>query len=96
MAPLTRRERFAVSAWVLISIVAWNGVYDLFLLARTRLYLYQQALHLSGRSPAVSLSDAMAAGVRDAAWTATLCASLLLLASMLTLRRVRALRTEDC
>jgi hypothetical protein len=96
MAGSIRRERFAVLAWVLISAVAWNGLYDLFLLARTRLYLYQQALHLSGRGPAVSLSDAMAAGVRDAAWTATLWASLLLLAAMLTLQRRRTLRTEDC
>jgi hypothetical protein len=38
----------------------------------------------------------MAAGVRDAAWTATLWASLLLLAAMLTLQRRRTLRTEDC
>jgi hypothetical protein len=93
IAGLSRRERIAALAWGLVTVVAWNGLYDLFLLARTRLYLYQQALHLAGRGPAVSLSDAMAAGVRDAAWTATLCASILLLAAMLTLR---TLRTDDC
>lgn len=91
IAGLSRRERIAAAAWVLIAAVAWNGLYDLFLLARTRRYLYNQALQLASGAPPIDLSQAMAAGVRDAAWTATLWASLLLLAAMVTLRRARTI-----
>ncbi|HXW05695.1 MAG TPA: hypothetical protein VD833_10720 [Vicinamibacterales bacterium] len=89
MRRLSRGQRIAVALWVLVAAVFWNGVYDLRLLSSTREYLFRHALHEAGRGPAVDLSQAMAAGVRDAAWLATLAACTILLAAMLTVRMKR-------
>jgi hypothetical protein len=86
MKPLTRRERIAVALWLLVGTVAWNGLYDVFLLRSTREYLYRQALHQAGRGPVVDLSQAMGVAVRDAVWLSTLWVSIVLLVAMLTLK----------
>ena len=86
MQPLARRARIAVSLWVILAVVAWNGLYDLLLARSTETYLFTQAMHLSGQGPAIDLSSAMDLAVRDAIWVATLWASILLLAGLLTLR----------
>jgi hypothetical protein len=80
----TRRERIVAGVWVLVLVVVWNGLYDVILLGRTRRYLYEQALYQAGRGPVVDLSQAMADGVQDAIWLATLWSSLLLIVVALT------------
>ena len=40
-----RRERIALSLWLGLAIVAWNGLYDLLLARSTQHYLFQQAIH---------------------------------------------------
>jgi hypothetical protein len=84
MQPLARRARIAVSFWLVLAVVAWNGLYDLLLARSTETYLFRQAMHLAGQGPAIDLSSAMDLAVRDAVWVATLWASILLLAGLLT------------
>ena len=86
MQPLTRRARIAVTFWVGLAVIAWNGLYDLLLARSTETYLFRQAMYLAGQGPAVELSSAMDLAVRDAIWVATLWASFLLLAGLLTVR----------
>jgi hypothetical protein len=86
MQPLARRARIAVSFWVILAVVAWNGLYDLLLARSTETYLFRQAMHLSGQGPVIDLSSAMDLAVRDAIWVATLWANILLLAGLLTFR----------
>jgi hypothetical protein len=86
MRALDRRERIAAAVWVVIAIVAWNGVYDILLTRGVKDYLLRNALHLAGRGPAVSMTERMDAAVAEAFWLATLAASILLLAGLWTIR----------
>jgi hypothetical protein len=90
----TRRDRIVAAVWVLVIAVVWNGLYDVILLGRTRRYLYEQALYQAGRGPAVDLPQAMADGVRDAVWLASLWSGLLLLVVALTFFSRRTARTS--
>ena len=88
--PLERRERAAVILWLLLGVVVWNGLYDLLLTRGIKDYLLQQALHEAGRSPAsMPLALAMDMTVRDAVWIATLWASIIVCAGLLTVRVFR-------
>ncbi len=78
--------RAIVVAWVAIAVVVWNVRYDLQISLGTREYLLQAALHEAGLRPAVGLSEFMHGVVRNAIWGATLWASSILLAGMLTIR----------
>ena len=86
MRALDRRERLAAAVWVVIAIVAWNGVYDILMTRGIKDYLLRNALHLAGRGPAVAMTDRMDAAVAEAFWLATLAASVLLLAGLWTIR----------
>ena len=86
MTVLGRRERVAVCIWLVVALVAWNGLYDLLLARSTQTYLLQQALHQAGSGPWIDLTSAMDIAVRDAAWLSTLWAGILLLAGMITIR----------
>jgi len=88
MTALGRRERLAVSLWLIVAVVVWNGLYDLLLARSTQTYLFKQALHQAGIGPWVDLTSALDAAVRDAAWLSTLWACLLLLAGLVTIRLV--------
>lgn len=89
--PLERRERTAAILWLLLGVVVWNGLYDLLLTRGIKDYLLQQALHEAGRGPAsMPLALAMDITVRDAVWIATLWASIIVGAGLLTVRVFRA------
>ena len=89
--PLDRRERAAVILWLLLGVVVWNGLYDLLLTRGIKDYLLQQALHEAGRGPAsMPLALAMDMTVRDAVWIATLWASIIVCAGLLTVRAFRS------
>jgi hypothetical protein len=92
MRPLTRRERFAVGLWMVLAIVAWNGLYDLLLERSTQNYLFRQAIHQAGLGPWIDMTVAMDVAVRDAIWIATLWASVLVLAGMTTVRTLNSER----
>jgi hypothetical protein len=83
---LSRRERLAVGVWLVIALVAWNGLYDVLLARSTQHYLFLAANHQAGFGPPVDLTNALDVGVRDARWVATLWAGIVLLAGMWTVR----------
>jgi hypothetical protein len=89
MTALGRLERIAVSLWLIVAVVVWNGLYDLLLARSTQTYLFRQALHQARLGPWNDLTTAMDVAVRDAAWMSTLWASLLLFLGMLTIRLLR-------
>jgi hypothetical protein len=86
MPSLGRRERLAVGLWLVLAVIVWNGLYDLLLARSTQHYLFRQALHQAGTGPWVDLTNAMDVAVRDATWIATLWASIVVLAGMVTVR----------
>jgi hypothetical protein len=87
--PPLRRQRWAVGLWLVIALVAWNGLYDLLLARDTQTYLFKSAMHSAGLGPPVDLTAALDAAVAYAAWVSTLWASLLLLAGLITIRATR-------
>jgi len=89
MKGLSRRERFAVGLWVVIAVVAWNGLYDLLLARDTQTYLFKTAMHSAGLGPPLDLTETLDAAVRYAAWVSTVWAGLLLGAGLITIRAIR-------
>jgi hypothetical protein len=88
MKPLGRRERIAVTMWVLVALVVWNGLYDLLLARSTQNYLFRTAMHDAGIAPAVDLTAALDYAVLEAVWLSTLWAGILLLLGLLTIRLI--------
>jgi hypothetical protein len=79
-----RARRAAIALWIVMAIVAWNGLYDLRITLGVRDHLMKEALHAAGRGPAVVMADDMAATVRDAVAVASLWAVILLGAGLAT------------
>ena len=73
-----RARRWAIGLWIVLAVVVWNGLYDLRITLGVRDHLMKQALHAAGRGPAVTMSDDMAATVRDAVKVASLWAAIIL------------------
>lgn len=92
MRPLSRGERLAVGLWLVLTTVAWNGIYDVLLSRGTKEYFFRYALHEAGQGPRVSMSSIMANTIADAAWTSTLWAGIILLAGLVTVRLVQRTR----
>ena len=89
MTPV-RARRWAVTFWIVMAIVVWNGLYDLRITLGVREYLMNQALHDAGRGPEIAISDAMHETVRDAVKVATLWGGIILGAGLATVRLLRA------
>ena len=88
MTGLSRRQRIAAIAWLVIALVVGNGTYDLLMTRAVKEHLARAAMHEAGRGPAVELSQVMAYSIYDATWKSTLAGSLILLAGLLTIRYV--------
>jgi hypothetical protein len=89
MQRLPRRERIAVGLWLIIGLVAWNGIYDVLLARGAKDYLFRNALHELGRGPDVDVKQVMAVTVTNAMLVSTFWACLLVLAGMITIRLSR-------
>jgi hypothetical protein len=91
--------RQAVAVWIGIAVVVWNGLYDLRITLGVRDYLLKTALHEAGRGPSVIMSEAMRATVTDAVLVASLWATIILAAGLMTVRLLGrehvARRTQD-
>ncbi len=79
-----RARRWAIGLWIVMAVVVWNGLYDLRITLGVRDHLMKQALHEAGRGPAVTMSEDMAATVRDAVKVASLWAVIILGAGLAT------------
>ncbi len=88
MTDPARRARVAAVWWIVIALVAWNVVYDLIVSRGIKEYLRRHAMWEAGRGPLVSIADVLDPAIYDAVWKATLCASLILLAGLLTIRYI--------
>lgn len=82
LAPLRHPVRLAVILWVLVTVVVWNGVYDLGISLGIRDYLMHAALHDAGRGPDLPLAEMMQRAVRESVRLATFWASLVLAAGL--------------
>ena len=85
-----RARRLAIVLWIIVTVVVWNGVYDLRMSLAIRDYLLQQALHEAGRGPAVAMQDGMQHAVRDAVRVASILASIVAAAAFWTIRALTA------
>jgi hypothetical protein len=83
---LPRNERIAVTVWVIVAVVVWNGVYDLLMTRGIKDYLLRQALHQAGRGPEVSMTALIDLAITEATWVSTLWASAILLTGLMTIR----------
>jgi uncharacterized membrane protein SpoIIM required for sporulation len=81
---LARARRWAIGIWIVMAVVVWNGLYDLRITLGVRDHLMKQALHDAGRGPAVTIAEEMDATVKDAVLVATLWATLILAAGLVT------------
>jgi hypothetical protein len=86
MRGLDRHERIAVGVWLTLTLVVWNGVYDLLLTRGIKDYLLRNALHQAGRGPEVSMTALLDLTVSEAFWVSTLWASVILCAGLWTIR----------
>ena len=86
MTDPVRARRIALTVWVILTVVIWNGLYDLRITLGVRQYLLDQALHEAGQGPGVTISDAMRETVGNAVLVATLWAGIVLAAGVWTMR----------
>jgi hypothetical protein len=83
--PRARRPiRVALLLWVIVTVIVWNGLYDVRISLGVREYLLQAALHDAGRAPALPLADMMRHTVHESIKLATFWASLVLTAGLAT------------
>ena len=86
MQPLVRRQRIAVAVWIVLGIALWNGIFEMMVVRGVKDYLFQAALHESGRRPFTPIAEVMDPAIFHATWVATLWTSIVLLAALLTIR----------
>ena len=86
MRPLTRRQRIALAAWVVLGIALWNAIFEMMVVRGVKEYLFRAALYAAGRRPFTPIVDVMDPAIAHATWVATLWTSVILLAALLTIR----------
>ena len=94
MRKLRRQERIAVTVWLIVAVVVWNGVYDLLMTRGIKDYLLRQALHQAGKGPEVSMTALIDLAITEATWVSTLWASVILLTGLLTIRLLTPRRSS--
>src|SRR3954451_20762956 len=87
MRPLARRQRAALAIWVVLAVALWNGIFEMMVVRGVKEYLFRAALHEAGRRPFTPIADVMDPAIFHATWVATLWASIVLLAALLTISR---------
>jgi hypothetical protein len=81
-----RTRRAAIVLWAVVTIVVWNGVYDVRMSLAIREYLLQQALHEAGRGPAIAMAEHMRDAVAHAVRMASILASIVAAAAVWSVR----------
>lgn len=86
MSRLTRPQRIAVALWLVAGVIVWNGIFEMRVVRGVKEYLFRVALFEAGRGPRTEIAQVMNSAIDDALWIATLWASAILLAGLLTIR----------
>ena len=86
MQPLVRRQRIALTIWIVLAVALWNGIFEMMVVRGVKEYLFRAALHEVGRRPFTPIGDVMDPAIFHATWVATLWTSIILLAALVTIR----------
>ena len=87
MEALPRGQRIAVAVWIVLAVALWNAIFEMMVVRGVKEYLFRAALHEAGRRPFTPIADVMDPAIFHATWVATLWASIVLLAALLTISR---------
>lgn len=87
---ISPRERALIGLWLVLSVVLWNGIYDMVLVEGTKEYLFRSALHEAGRAPRVSIASVLEGTIFKAVWISTAWAGIVMLAGLITIRVMRS------
>lgn len=79
------RSRWLAVGWLVVAVAVWNGFYDLLITRGVKEYLMRNAQARLGEIPTPSMAAIMNQTSSDAVVTATLWASLVLVAGWLTI-----------
>ena len=90
--PVARAQRLAVGLWLVLAVALWNGIFEMMVVRGVKEYLFRAALFDAGRGPLTPIAEVMDPAIYHATWVATLWASVVVLAAMLT---IRLLKPED-
>jgi len=87
MKALPRGQRLAVAVWIVLAVALWNAIFEMMVVRGVKEYLFRAALHEAGRRPFTPIADVIDPAIFHATWVATLWASIVLLAALLTISR---------
>jgi hypothetical protein len=83
---LGRAQRLAVALWLVLAVALWNGIFEMMVVRGVKEYLFRAALFDAGRGPLTPIAEVMDPAIYHATWVATLWASVVVLAAMVTIR----------
>jgi hypothetical protein len=86
MKALVRRERIAVTAWIVLAVALWNGIFEMMVVRGVKEYLFRAAQYEAGRRSFTPITDVMDPAIFHATWVATLWTSIVLLMALMTIR----------
>ncbi len=87
--PVSRAQRLAVGLWLVLAVALWNGIFEMMVVRGVKEYLFRAALFDAGRGPLTPIAEVMDPAIYHATWVATLWASVVVLAAMLTIRLLK-------
>ena len=88
--PVSRAQRLAVGLWLVLAVALWNGIFEMMVVRGVKEYLFRAALFDAGRGPLTPIAEVMDPAIYHATWVATLWASIVVLAAMLTIRMLNS------
>ena len=87
--PVSRAQRLAVGLWLVLAVALWNGIFEMMVVRGVKEYLFRAALFDAGRGPLTPIAEVMDPAIYHATWVATLWASVVVLAALLTIRLLK-------
>ena len=87
-------SRTIAGLWLVVGIVVWNGIFDLYVARGAREYLQLQAESEVGRVPQPSMADVMGRWKQTALIAATIWASVIVACGWITIRLVSKPRRD--
>jgi hypothetical protein len=95
MRSVGRAQRLAVGLWLVLAVALWNGIFEMMVVRGVKEYLFRAALFDAGRGPLTPIAEVMDPAIYHATWVATLWASVVLLAALVTIRMLQPRGREE-